>query len=135
MSARVLLIDDDELIAGSLRSYLVMSGCQVDVALEPSVADRFLERYAYGVVLIDPYLTGGVPGENGELLERICARQPGASIIVLTAYTSPALARAAAACKVTALLTKPQSVVFLKSLIRSASTAAAGAPQLTRSGP
>jgi len=134
MSARVLLIDDDELIAGSLRSYLLMSGCEVDVAPEPSAAQTLMEARQYGVVLIDPYLTGGVPGENGELLERICAVQPGASIIVLTAYTSPALAAAAAACKVAALLTKPQSVVFLKSLIRSASAVGADTPQLTRSG-
>jgi DNA-binding response OmpR family regulator len=31
----ILLIDDDDLIAGSLRQVLPMDGCEVDVALIP----------------------------------------------------------------------------------------------------
>jgi DNA-binding response OmpR family regulator len=37
-SMAILLIDDDELIAGSLRQVLASSGCDVDVALEPCTA-------------------------------------------------------------------------------------------------
>lgn len=129
---RVLLIDDDESIAGSLRSYLLMSGFDVDVALEPSAAESLMAANEYRTVVVDPYLTG-VHDRHSALLGRVCALQKTAAIIVLTAYSSPALARVASECKVDALLTKPQSVVFLKSLIRSASSYST--PEHTRNHP
>lgn len=122
---RILLIDDDELICGSLRQYLVMQGCAVDVALEPSAVEGLMAAHEYGTVIVDPYLTGGIHHDNTALLDRVCALQPQATVIVLTAYGSAALERAAARCDVAALLRKPQSVVFLERLIRGAATAAA----------
>jgi DNA-binding NtrC family response regulator len=126
---RILLIDDDELICGSLRQYLVQQGCTVDVALEPSAAECLLAANAYGTIIIDPYLTGGIHHDNTALLDRVCALRRQASVIVLTAYGSAALERAAARCDVTALFRKPQSVVFLERIIRGAPTAAAGPDQ------
>jgi len=119
---RILLIDDDELVAGSLRQYLVRQQHSVDVALEPAVAEAMMEQQSYDVVLLDPYLTGGVHQENHELLESVCRLQPRAVLIVLTGYGSPELERIAAECHVMALLTKPQSVVFLGELIASSIT-------------
>jgi len=119
---RILLIDDDDLIAGSLRSYLVKNGCKVDVALDVRDAERFLGDAAYDVIIVDPYLTGGIHHGNGDLLERVARLQRGAVLFVLTAYSSPELAQSAANCRAAALLTKPQSVVHLDSLVRGAST-------------
>jgi DNA-binding NtrC family response regulator len=116
---RILLIDDDELICGSLRRYLTAHGLAVDVALDSVSAGLRMAANEYSVVLVDPYLTGGVRADQHELLEAICHSQPRAAVIVLTAYGSPALARIAAQCNVAALLTKPQSVVFLNQLISS----------------
>lgn len=122
---RILLIDDDELICGSLRRYLTGRGLSVDVALEASSADTLMAAHDYRVVLVDPYFTGGVRAENNsELLRHVCATQRDAAIIVLTAYSSPSLERAARECNVKALLTKPQSVVFLTQLIAAAAEAA-----------
>ncbi len=117
---QVLLIDDDEVIAGSLRHYLVRQGCDVDLAVEPAAAETLMTSRQYDVVLVDPYLTGAIHGDNGELLGSIGTLQPGASTIVLTAYVSPELARAAEGCHSARLLAKPQSVIFLSELVASA---------------
>lgn len=113
----ILLIDDDELVAGSLREYLVRGGSQVDVALEPSSAERFLHARQYDVIVVDPYLTGGVFYNNGAAIDLVRRLQPSAAVIILTAYSSPALAQIAADRSVSALLSKPQPVVALNDLI------------------
>lgn len=116
----ILLIDDDELIAGSLRQVLVSSGRDVDVALEPCTARSLMAAHAYDVVLVDPYLTGGVHQQSGELLEAIGTLQPNAAVIVLTGYDS-ALLHAAADGRVSKILTKPQSIPFLSQFLLAAS--------------
>jgi DNA-binding NtrC family response regulator len=123
----VLLIDDDDLIVGSLRHYLVTQGCDVDVAVEPPAAEAMMRAKKYDVVVVDPYFTGAIHNGHG-LLDSIGALQPAASTIVLTAYASPELARAVAASRATALLTKPQSVVYLSELV-SAPQAAVPLPR------
>jgi len=114
--AKVLLIDDDEQIVGSLRHYLSMQGCDVDVAVEHAAASTLMRAQRYGVVVVDPYLTGGVHMENRRMLEAITQLQPRASVIVVTGYGSPELARMASEARLS-LLTKPQSVVALSELI------------------
>ncbi|HEV8434003.1 MAG TPA: response regulator [Thermoanaerobaculia bacterium] len=116
---RILLIDDDEVICGSLRHYLTTRGLTADVALDAESAALRLAANDYAVIIVDPYLTGGSRRDQRELLEIICHLQPAAEIIVLTGYNSPELERIAAECNVAALLTKPQSVVFLNQLICS----------------
>ena len=116
----ILLIDDDEMIAGSLRQVLASSGCDVEVALEPCTARALMASRAYDVVLVDPYLTGGVHQQSGELLEAIGTLQPDAAVIVLTGYDSELL-HAAADGRVSKILTKPQSIPFLSEYLFSAS--------------
>jgi DNA-binding NtrC family response regulator len=123
---RILLIDDDELISGSLRQYLVLQGCAVDVAVNPGSAEGYMAAVRYRTVIVDPYLTGSILYDNAGLLDRVCDLQPQASVIILTAYASAAIESAAARCRVTALLRKPQSVVTLERLIRGAAPAASG---------
>ena len=113
----ILLIDDDELVAGSLREYLVRGGSQVDVAVEPSSAEEMMHARQYDVIVVDPYLTGGVFFDNGSAIDLVRRLQPSAAVIVLTAYSSPALARIAADSSVSAVLEKPQPVVALNDLI------------------
>jgi DNA-binding NtrC family response regulator len=117
----ILLIDDDEMIAGSLRQVLASSGCDVDVALEPCTARVLMAARAYDVVLVDPYLTGGVHQQSGELLEAIRTLQPGASVVVLTGYGSSEILRAEADGRVSKILTKPQSIPFLSQFLVAAS--------------
>jgi len=125
----ILLIDDDELIAGSLRQVLQTDGCDVDVAVDPPSAASLMSRKRYDIVLVDPYLTGGVHREEGDLIAQIRALQPGANVVVLTGYGSPDLDRSASNGGVSAILTKPQSVVFLSQFLVAASNHAAMTPQ------
>jgi DNA-binding NtrC family response regulator len=114
----ILLIDDDDLVAGSLRDYLLSKGWVVDVALEPDAAAAHLRDRQYGVIVIDPYMTGGVHIADASLIGDIRASQPQSSIIVLTAYGSADLARSAAADASTLMLNKPQSVTDLSEMIQ-----------------
>lgn len=114
---RVLLIDDDDVIADSLRRYLVLQGCDVDVAVDPVSAARIMRANAYDSIVVDPYLTGAIHAGSTSLLTAIGELQPFAATIVLTGYPSPELSRAAADCRLTAVLTKPQSVVTIGELV------------------
>ncbi|MEO8378200.1 MAG: response regulator [Acidobacteriota bacterium] len=115
----VLLIDDDEMVAGSLRERLVRDGRQVDVALDLPTSIGLMDERKYRVIVVDPYLTTRVPGD-GSLLKIIRELQPDAAMIVLTAYGSPALTVSAEHANVAALLAKPQSVVFLSDFVGDA---------------
>lgn len=115
----ILLIDDDELIARSLRDYLVAKGLRVDVALEASSAAALMAGGDYGAVVVDPYLTGRLHCEEGSLVVTIRAMQPRSTIIVLTGYGSSALLHAAATDDDTIVVAKPQPVPVLSELIHS----------------
>jgi DNA-binding NtrC family response regulator len=114
---RVLLIDDDDVIADSLRRYLILQGCDVDLAVDPGSAAETMRVNAYDSIVVDPYLTGAIHGGSASLLGSIGTLQPLASTIVLTGYPSPELSRAAADCRLTAVLTKPQSIVTIGELV------------------
>jgi DNA-binding NtrC family response regulator len=124
-SAAILLIDDDEFIAGSLRDYLRAQGLCVDVALELPAAETLMRARQYGIVVVDPYLTGGVQRENAKLLRAIRELQPGVPIMIVTGYGSAAMIHAAAADEQTTLLFKPQPITYLSQLIVHGSTQSA----------
>ena len=117
---RVLLIDDDELIAGSLQRYLAAHGCSVDVAPDRPAAERQMSGRSYAVVLADPYLTGEIHRDAPSLVATIRSHQPGASILLVTAYGSPELERVAEEQRVSALVDKPQSITALSRLVLNA---------------
>jgi DNA-binding NtrC family response regulator len=121
---RVLLIDDDELVAGSLREVLVRGGSQVDVAAELSSAQPLMSARQYDVVVVDPYFTGGVLDAGNALLSIIRELQPEAALIVLTAYASPSLVLSAGRERAAAFLAKPQSITRLSQVVVSASRGA-----------
>jgi DNA-binding NtrC family response regulator len=121
-SAPILLIDDDELIAGSLRDYLRRLGLCVDVAVEPAAAEALMRKQPYAIVVVDPYLTGGIHGQQGSLLATIRLLQPHVPIMIVTGYGSAAMIHAASADEGTSLLFKPQPVAHLGQMIAEAST-------------
>lgn len=114
---RVLLIDDDDSVAGSLRQYLTLQGCDVRVAVDEVSARAAMRSEAYDAIVVDPYLTGAIHGATDAFFSSIGELQPAASTIVLTGYPSPELSRAAAECRLTTVLAKPQSVVTIGQLV------------------
>ena len=115
----ILLIDDDELIAGSLRQILQSDGCDVDSAPDASAATVLMANRRYSVILVDHYFTGGVHRDEGDVIAVIRDLQPDASLIVLTGYPSP-VAGALSDARVSACLTKPQPVTFLNQFVLAA---------------
>ena len=119
--SRILLIDDDEFVAGSLSQYLRTQGYDVDVALDATGAELLMANRQYALIVVDPYLTGGVRVSNDAIIRSSRDKQPDASLIVLTAYGSPRLLKMAADCGVSLVLTKPQSVVSVSQAIANVS--------------
>ena len=113
----ILLIDDDEFIAGSFRDYLLRRGWVVDVAVEATAAEELMVKRQYAVIVVDPYFTGSMHAGSDTLLATIRVRQPRSSIIVLTGYGAAGLLETASADASTTLLFKPQSVTSLSDLI------------------
>jgi ActR/RegA family two-component response regulator len=79
-----------------------------------------MDARQYGVIVVDPYLTGHAHPRDHSVLETIRTLQPDAALIVLTAYGSPALAASAARLHASALLAKPQSVTSLNDFVSDA---------------
>ncbi|HEV7488033.1 MAG TPA: response regulator [Thermoanaerobaculia bacterium] len=116
-SKSILLIDDDDLIAGSLRQVLLSARCDVDVAIDSAAARAMMAQRGYDIVMVDPYLTGSVHKDGCDLIKNIQMQQPAANLIVLTGYSSPELAQSAVDGRITALLSKPQSIPFLSQFL------------------
>jgi DNA-binding NtrC family response regulator len=117
---KILLIDDDQFIAGSLRQYLLANQWDVDVAGDRSVAEELMRSGQYSVIVVDPYLTGTLNEDRGILMSAARQLQPDAALIVLTGYGSSDMQRAAIDCRAT-VLAKPQSILALSDVIASAS--------------
>jgi DNA-binding NtrC family response regulator len=111
-AGKVLLIDDDELIAGCLRQYLALQGYDVDVAVEQVSATALMRVQPYQVIVVDPFLTGGVHQVSTALIDDITLLQPQAEVMVVTGYGSPELSQLARNARLS-ILHKPQSVVAL----------------------
>ena len=121
----VLLIDDDESVAGSLFQYLLAQGCEVDVAVDQASASALMDVRQYDVIVVDPYFTGGVLQDHGALLAMIRGQQPLAALIVFTGYESSSVTVVAERVGASAILTKPQPLPFLSQTIVDAFPASA----------
>jgi DNA-binding NtrC family response regulator len=111
---RVLIVDDDDLIAASLRHVLMQKGCDVDVARDRRFAEELLASREYGLVVVDPYLTGEAD-DAGKLLPMIRSHQPETSIVVLSAYGASEVVSAPSFR--TTIVRKPQPLSFLARLV------------------
>ena len=119
-SAHVLLIDDDDFVTVTLPHYLAKRGCNVVTARDRRSAETLLSTFTYDLVIFDPYMTGETSRDAKSFLDMICRLQPGARIVLLSAYTSSEMDSAGAACGAVAVLTKPQAPSFLSQLVISA---------------
>ncbi|HUR79730.1 MAG TPA: response regulator [Thermoanaerobaculia bacterium] len=110
---KILLIDDDELIAGALRSYLASAGCDVDLASDRAGAEKLMARHQYATVFVDPYLTTSTADDRLMLLDTVRQLQPSASLIVATAYATPAITESLSAGRISTLFIKPRPIAEL----------------------
>ena len=82
-SPRLLLVDDDALIANSLSEFLKLEGYRVDTAGDGAQAIELLATHRYNLVITDV----NMPRTNGlELLRSIKNQHPEVVVLVITGY-------------------------------------------------
>jgi len=81
---RVLVVDDDIGICGTLKEILEGEGCRVKTAADGGEALRLLEEHEFDAVLTDVVM----PNLDGyELYKAIRARHPRTPVLMMTAFT------------------------------------------------
>lgn len=84
---RILLVEDDKVLADALSRALVQSAHAVDVVDSGEQADDALALAIYDLAILDI----GLPGINGlEVLRRLRARKSDIPVLMLTALDTPA---------------------------------------------
>ena len=79
---RILLVEDDALLADGLARALGQSGYLVDVASDGKTADTWLENETYDLAILDL----GLPGLDGaDVLQRLRARRQLVPVLILSA--------------------------------------------------
>ncbi len=79
---RILLVEDDALLADGLARSLRQSGYLVEVASDGLVADRWLEAEAFDLTILDL----GLPGLDGtQVLQRLRSRKQSMPVLILSA--------------------------------------------------
>jgi two-component system, NtrC family, response regulator AtoC len=87
MKAKILLVEDDEIMRITLYDRLLKEGWQVDEAMDGKAALELIEYKHYHLVLSDIRM----PGMSGtRLLKEIVSQAPETDIIMMTAYGSVA---------------------------------------------
>ena len=101
---RILVIEDDEEMGSLLKDFLSSEGYQVDSVDNGSDGFRKLARQSFNLIITDVRM----PGLSGlDILPGIKKLQPGAFIIVITAFGSDEVYRKAFERGASVYLTKP----------------------------
>ncbi|MBI5279403.1 MAG: response regulator transcription factor [Burkholderiales bacterium] len=80
---RILLVEDDKVLADALSRALVQAAHTVDVVGTGEQADEALAHDVYNLAILDI----GLPGIDGlEVLKRLRARRSGVPVLMLTAF-------------------------------------------------
>ncbi len=104
--ANILVVDDEAEIREGLEMLLATEGYQVALAEDGEKGLATLEDQPFDLLLLDVSL----PGRNGlDLLKEVRRRDPLLSVILITAYGSIDMARAAFKCGAMDYITKPWS--------------------------
>src|SRR6266850_6499671 len=118
MSKRILIIDDEENIRRVSRLTLQAAGYEIGEAVD---GERGLEAFGDGSAWDAVLLDQKMPGMDGlETLRHIKNRQPGARVIMSTAYASIELAVDAMKLGATDFVRKPMTPEILRNAVAAA---------------
>lgn len=127
MSARLLVVDDEQSIRLALREYLEHRGFQVDCASSAAEAEvLLLATGTYDVVIADLRLSANDAAGGLRLLRRVRERHPAIRTVLLTAYGSREVEVEARRLGVDALFAKSHGLAEVASLVRSLAAAVPG---------
>jgi CheY-like chemotaxis protein len=107
---RILIVDDEEAITFATRRYFQRRSLHVDVASELAEAKAFVAAGPYDLVVVDLRLTGAQGAEGLDLLGHVREHQPQAKCVLLSAYVSAEVERAALERGAEIVLRKPISL-------------------------
>jgi CheY-like chemotaxis protein len=128
---KVLVVDDDPVIAKSFDRVLSGKGYAVITAANGEEALRKLSAEDYDVVYTDIKM----PGMNGlEVAEKVKARKPWTPVVIITGYGTAEQAEKAKAAGVTSFLHKPLSPEMIEGSAREVLEAAT-APEAADQAP
>ncbi len=118
MAYRVLVVEDEGIIAMMLSRMLERLGCTVLATIDNSDdAEVFFNREYPDLVFMDIQINGS---KNGiELAKSLVRQQPGARVIFLSANTDQTTRNAALSVKPMAFLPKPVEVDDLANVLRA----------------
>ncbi|MCK9861289.1 response regulator transcription factor [Paenibacillus sp. ATY16] len=83
MDIRILLVEDDEHIGNTVKTFLIEAGYQVDVCLDGNEAYKKFYNQIYQLVILDIML----PGMNGQELLREFRKLNNTPILMMTALS------------------------------------------------
>ncbi len=85
MAERILIVEDEETLAASLKRVFTKEGYSVDLAPDAESGLGLMEKNIYDLIITDIIL----PGINGiELLKKVKDTYPDQIVIIITAYAS-----------------------------------------------
>lgn len=130
----ILIVEDEESILLAMSDYLGNLGYQVHEARVLEEAERLLSAHEFAAVISDLRLTGSGANEGLELASKIAQQWPGTETILLSAYGSAEVERAARAQGVAAFLHKPKPLAELAQIVFSVLSEPSGEPKASSSG-
>ncbi|HET8747082.1 MAG TPA: response regulator [Ramlibacter sp.] len=103
-AARILIVDDEEVVRLSYMRILAGADCQVKAVWTWEQVAQAMEEQAFDLVLLDLRM----PGMDGlEVLRELKARWPDSEVIIITGYPTLASAKEAVSLGAYDYLTKP----------------------------
>ena len=119
-SRRLLIVEDEISTIFAMREFFSFNGYHVDCAAGATDAMVLLDRGSYDVVITDLHLTPHRCAEGMNVLTRARRLNPGATIVMLTAYTSEGSEQEAYRNGVNLYETKPVGLAKLAACIEAA---------------
>lgn len=117
MQHSILVVEDDEILADNIRTYLSLKGFEVTVCHSAELALQHMQHHQPDAVLTD----NSLPGMGGhELLGKLVARDPALKVIMMTGYGNVEDAVLAMKGGAFHYLTKPVVLAELKLMLDKA---------------
>ncbi|MGK9230927.1 sigma-54 dependent transcriptional regulator [Inquilinus limosus] len=114
---RILVVEDDPTVAGSIEQWLGLCGFAVETARSAAEALRRIDGFGPDAVLTDVRMPGG---SGLELQRRLAAERPGLPVVLLTGHGDVPMAVAALQAGAFDFMTKPYEPDHLAAVLRNA---------------
>jgi DNA-binding response OmpR family regulator len=114
---RLLIVDDDAAILPPMARFFTLRGLVVETASSPEVAEALLQHRTYDCVILDLVLTRFGGADGLEVLESLRRAHPSTPVVVLSAFISAGVERAARALGADCVLRKPQPLPVLADIV------------------